>query len=71
MNQSGGKRNRISKERLAGILLFVLVGYAAVSIVWGQILWGIERGDYYIPPPLSAGTQAPAFELASLTGETL
>lgn len=60
----------ISKERLAGSLLFVLVGYAIVSIFVGAILWSIEMDSTgFIPPPLSAGAVAPPFELQSLSGD--
>ena len=45
---------------------------AAVSIVWGTILWNIKTGGYRtLQQPLSAGTKAPAFELTSLAGKTL
>lgn len=62
--------SRISKERLAGSLLFVLVGYAIVSIFAGAMLWTIGMDSaVFIPPPLSTGTVAPPFELQSLSGD--
>jgi len=63
-------KRTISKEWLAGILLFVLVAAAIVSIVLNSIMQ--TRG---LPPlgplqpPLTKGASAPRFELESLTGE--
>lgn len=62
--------NRISKERLAGALLFMLVGWAAVSVSLQAYLRMMDLGAP-MPPPLAAGTEAPAFELQSLKGETV
>lgn len=63
---------RFSKERFAGVLLFLLVGYAIVSIVVQTVLWsmGMSSSDY-LSRPLSAGTSAPPFELKSLAGDTV
>jgi len=62
----------ISKERLAGVLLFVLVGFAMASIVVDAMVQRVGAGtSRHISNPLSAGTAAPAFELESLTGETV
>ena len=63
--------NRISKERLAGALLFVLVGGAVVSVAFGTFfdMQAIFAPGPPLPPPLSAGTDAPQFELESLSGE--
>ena len=65
-------KKRFSKERLAGVLLFLLVGYAIACIILQVVLWrmGMSTVDY-IPKPLSAGTVAPSFELTSLQGETI
>ena len=67
MDKSG-----ISKERLAGTLLFILVVCAVVSIVADAMVYRIG-GDLssYLSKPLSAGTSAPPFELESLEGKTV
>ena len=64
--------NSISKERLAGALLFLLVAYAMVSIVMQTVLWrmGMSSSEF-LSRPLSTGTVAPAFELESLAGDTV
>ena len=65
-------RKKISKERIAGALLFILVGFAMVSIVVNAMLFSIVMGSSSVTArPLSMGTSAPAFELKSLTGETV
>ena len=63
--------NRISKERLAGALLFVLVGWAIVSVAVGTFfdMQAMLAPGPPLPPPLSAGLDAPPFELESLSGE--
>lgn len=63
-------KRTISKERLAGILLFVLVVAAIVSIVFNSITQtrGLPPLEP-LKPPLTKGTAAPQFELESLTGE--
>ncbi len=67
MDKSG-----ISKERLAGIFLFILVVCAVVSIVADAMVYRI-RGNLssYLSNPLSAGATAPPFELESLEGKTV
>ena len=62
---------RISKERLAGALLLVLVGAAMVSVAAGTALWARGIPPRIPPPPLTTGVAAPQFELESLTGETV
>ena len=62
---------RISKERLAGALLLVLVGAAMVSVAAGTALWARGIPPRISPPPLTTGVAAPQFELESLTGETV
>ena len=65
-------KKKFSKERFAGMLLFLLVGYTVVSIVAQTVLWRMgTSASYYTPKPLSAGTVAPPFELKSLQGETV
>ena len=64
--------NSFSKERFAGALLLVLVGFAVVSIVVNAMLYSMGgHASGYISQPLSAGKPAPAFELASLSGDTV
>jgi cytochrome oxidase Cu insertion factor (SCO1/SenC/PrrC family) len=65
-------RKRISKERIAGALVFVLAVYAMFSIVFSTMLLSIRSGaPYVLANPLAGGTTAPAFELKSLEGETV
>ena len=61
--------NRISKERLAGALLFVLAGAAMLSVGAGTALYMRGMAPRRTLPPLAAGTVAPQFELESLKGE--
>jgi cytochrome oxidase Cu insertion factor (SCO1/SenC/PrrC family) len=61
-------KRTISKERLAGILLFVLVAAAIVSIVLNSIIQArgfLPLGN--LKPPLVKGAAAPPFKLESLT----
>jgi len=63
----------ISKERLAGALLFMLAGWAMVAVFvvsYFQMIEMMAPGTP-LPPPLSAGAKAPQFELISLKGETV
>jgi len=62
----------ISKERLAGTLLFILVVCAVVSTVTDAMVYriGANLSDY-LSNPLSHGTVAPPFELESLAGKTV
>ena len=64
--------NDISKERLAGTFLFILVVCAVVSIATDAMVYRIG-GDLssYLSNPLSAGATAPPFELESLAGKTV
>ncbi len=62
---------QISKERLAGMLFFVLVGTAVVSVAAREALRMIGRPSRVSPPPLAEGAAAPQFELESLAGETV
>ena len=65
-------KKRVSRERIVGVLVFVLAGYAMVSIVFNAMLVRIGAGSpEVIANPLSAGTDAPAFELESLEGDTM
>lgn len=63
--------NSASKERLAGAFLFILAGWAMVAVFVGTFF---QMSDLLgsrtpLPPPLSAGTEAPQFKLESLKGE--
>jgi cytochrome oxidase Cu insertion factor (SCO1/SenC/PrrC family) len=63
---------KISKERITGVMVFVLAIYAMVSIVVNVMLFEIRSGSPHVTiRPLSAGTTAPAFELESLEGDTV
>lgn len=66
------EEKRAPKERLAGVLLFVLVGFAAVSAAINGLSGtaGLEPANPN-PGPLSSGAVAPAFELESLEGDTI
>ena len=62
--------NKISKERLAGALVFVLAAAAILSVAVGTHL---EMKGFSLPDrtvlTLRPGTPAPPFELASLKGD--
>jgi cytochrome oxidase Cu insertion factor (SCO1/SenC/PrrC family) len=63
---------KVSKERIVGVLVFVLAIYAMASIVFSSMLFRIGSGSPYVPAkPLATGTPAPAFELKSLKGDTV
>jgi cytochrome oxidase Cu insertion factor (SCO1/SenC/PrrC family) len=63
---------RISIERLAGALLFVLAVVAIVSIVLNS-LWQTRKffPSGVLQTPLTRGAAAPPFDLESLTGENV
>jgi cytochrome oxidase Cu insertion factor (SCO1/SenC/PrrC family) len=65
-------QKNISKERLAGALLFVLAATAIVSIVFNDIWQSKEFAPSgVLQPPLKNGVAAPPFELPSLAGENV
>jgi cytochrome oxidase Cu insertion factor (SCO1/SenC/PrrC family) len=61
---------KISKERLAAILLLIIVGTAFASVIT-RIVIQKSLPEIFRIPPLKVGMTAPNFQLATLQNQTV